>query len=396
MTMISKKGVTMEGLLSYKTLFRKDTIEAPVSLHDQICNDLYHERYFNEMLCLERKRSERSGKPFLLMLLNIRKLRDEVAEYNGVVKKIANILKFTARESDIKGWYDYGSTLGIIFTEINGIDKDFLEKKIHDNLSKILRNDTVVKIKISLHIYPGSNKKQNSESSSDLILYPDFTKKKLSKRASQLIKRSMDIVGSFLGITIFLPFFIMVPICIKVTSKGPVFFKQERLGRFGKKFIFLKFRSMYSNNNPNVHKEYINKFIRKNKSYDGRSENPGDKLIYKIKDDPRITPVGRFLRKTSLDEIPQFFNVLKGEMSLVGPRPPIPYEIDYYDVWHKRRVIEIKPGLTGLWQVEGRSSTSFDEMVRLDLKYLKEWSLWLDIKILLRTPKVVILCKGGY
>jgi lipopolysaccharide/colanic/teichoic acid biosynthesis glycosyltransferase len=153
---------------------------------------------------------------------------------------------------------------------------------------------------------------------------------------------------------------------------------------------------MYSNNDPNVHKEYITQLIRESKNYNGRNDNPGDKLIYKIKDDPRITPIGRLLRKTSLDEIPQFFNVLKGEMSLVGPRPPILYEIDNYDIWHKRRVVEIKPGITGLWQVEGRSSTSFDDMVRLDLKYFQEWSFWLDIKILLKTPWVVILCKGAY
>ena len=108
--------------------------------------------------------------------------------------------------------------------------------------------------------------------------------------------------------------------------------------------------------------------------------------VYKIKNDPRVTPVGRFLRKTSLDELPQFFNVLRGEMSLVGPRPPIPYEVEAYDIWHRRRFLEVKPGITGLWQVEGRSRIKFDEMVRLDLKYAKTWSPWLDIKILLRTP----------
>jgi len=118
--------------------------------------------------------------------------------------------------------------------------------------------------------------------------------------------------------------------------------------------------------------------------------------IYKIKDDPRVTPIGRFLRKTSLDELPQFFNVLKGEMSLVGPRPPIPYEVEAYETWHRRRFLEAKPGITGLWQVEGRSKLKFDEMVRLDLKYAKTWSPWLDIKILLRTPTVVLRGDGAY
>jgi lipopolysaccharide/colanic/teichoic acid biosynthesis glycosyltransferase len=120
------------------------------------------------------------------------------------------------------------------------------------------------------------------------------------------------------------------------------------------------------------------------------------KRIYKIRDDPRVTLVGRFLRKTSVDEFPQFINVLRGDMSLVGPRPPIPYELENYDIWHRRRVLELKPGITGLWQVQGRSKTSFDEMVRLDMKYIKERSLWLDIKILLQTPFAVFAGKGAY
>jgi lipopolysaccharide/colanic/teichoic acid biosynthesis glycosyltransferase len=118
--------------------------------------------------------------------------------------------------------------------------------------------------------------------------------------------------------------------------------------------------------------------------------------IYKIVNDPRVTPLGRFLRRSSLDELPQFFNVLKGDMSLVGPRPPLPYEFERYFTWHRRRVLEIKPGITGLWQICGRSKTSFDEMVRLDLRYAREWSLWLDLKILLETPIAVIFRAGAY
>ncbi|MGC9976520.1 MAG: sugar transferase, partial [Syntrophales bacterium] len=118
--------------------------------------------------------------------------------------------------------------------------------------------------------------------------------------------------------------------------------------------------------------------------------------VYKLSNDPRITPIGQFLRKTSLDELPQFINVLKGEMSLVGPRPPIPYECELYDIWHRRRLLSVKPGITGPWQVSGRSSTTFDEMVRLDLKYINGWSLWLDVKLLLKTPFVILTGKGAY
>jgi lipopolysaccharide/colanic/teichoic acid biosynthesis glycosyltransferase len=117
---------------------------------------------------------------------------------------------------------------------------------------------------------------------------------------------------------------------------------------------------------------------------------------YKITDDPRITSLGRILRKSSLDELPQLINVLRGHMSLVGPRPPIPYECQNYEVWHRRRVMEMKPGITGLWQVEGRSALPFDESVRLDIRYVQKWSLWLDLKIIFRTPFAVVSCKGAY
>ena len=132
--------------------------------------------------------------------------------------------------------------------------------------------------------------------------------------------------------------------------------------------------------------DYIKRFIAGNVN----------ETVYKITEDPRVTRVGRFLRKTSLDELPQFFNVLRGEMSLVGPRPPIPYELEAYDIWHRRRLLEVKPGITGLWQVNGRSKLRFDDMVRLDLQYATAWSLWLDIKILLQTPRAVFSREGAY
>jgi len=151
---------------------------------------------------------------------------------------------------------------------------------------------------------------------------------------------------------------------------------------------------MHSVNDANIHKEYVKQFISGN----CQSKRPGETQngVYKITEDPRVTRVGKLLRKTSFDELPQLFNVLKGEMSLVGPRPPIPYELESYDVWHRRRLSEMKPGITGLWQVNGRSKTSFDDMVRLDLKYAQMWSLWLDIKILLQTARAVLSGEGAY
>jgi lipopolysaccharide/colanic/teichoic acid biosynthesis glycosyltransferase len=153
----------------------------------------------------------------------------------------------------------------------------------------------------------------------------------------------------------------------------------------------LKFRTMYTNNDPKIHQEYVQKFIA---GTDGLDKSEGsDKPVYKLVKDPRVTFIGGILRKTSLDELPQFWNVLRGDMSLVGPRPPVPYEFEVYDIWHRRRVLEVRPGVTGLWQVSGRNRTRFDEMVRLDLRYCQTWSIWLDLKILLATPGAVI--NGG-
>jgi exopolysaccharide biosynthesis polyprenyl glycosylphosphotransferase len=206
-------------------------------------------------------------------------------------------------------------------------------------------------------------------------------------------KRIIDMVGSTIGLLLFSPVMLVVAVSIKLTSHGPILFKQRRVGFLGRTFTLLKFRSMNHDNNPEIHKQYTEHFI-KNGMPMGKGE--GQKSIYKIENDPRVTHVGRFLRKTSLDELPQFVNVLKGEMSLVGPRPPIPYEYMHYDIWHKRRAWEVKPGITGLWQIKGRSKATFDQMARLDLKYLKERSLWLDLKILIQTPWVVFTGKGAY
>jgi lipopolysaccharide/colanic/teichoic acid biosynthesis glycosyltransferase len=191
-----------------------------------------------------------------------------------------------------------------------------------------------------------------------------------------------------MAIVLFSPALLLIGGLVKLTSKGPVLFRQRRVGHAGREFTFLKFRSMFVNSDPAIHQEYVRKLISQQ-----LTEANG---TYKIMNDPRVTLVGRFLRKTSLDELPQFFNVLKGEMSLVGPRPPIPYELEKYSSWHRRRVFEAKPGITGIWQVYGRSRTTFDEMVRMDLRYVREQSLWLDIKLLFKTPLAVMRGKGAY
>ena len=212
-----------------------------------------------------------------------------------------------------------------------------------------------------------------------------------SRRLNCLLKRGMDVAGGLGTLFLLSPLFALTAALVKLTSPGPVFYRQARVGQFGKKFMLFKFRTMIAANDSTIHRDYVRKFIS------GKaSQNQNTSPVYKLVDDPRVTPVGKFLRRASLDELPQLINVLKGEMSLVGPRPPIPYECDVYELWHRRRVLEAKPGITGLWQVNGRSRTTFDEMVRMDLRYARAWSLWLDIKILLKTPQAVLSGTGAY
>ncbi|HAA03761.1 MAG TPA: UDP-phosphate galactose phosphotransferase [Syntrophobacteraceae bacterium] len=256
-------------------------------------------------------------------------------------------------------------------------------------------NDLLDKIVISFFLFPEEDHKKLHKEPPSEALYPDLTSKSRS-RTSILAKRSLDIVGSLFCLLLFSPFFLIFSLLIKLTSKGPVLFKQERIGQFGRKFKCLKFRSMYLNNDPTIHKQFVQQLIAGKVDVNRSECGGGTSTPYKIQRDPRVTPIGNILRKSSLDELPQFWNVFVGDMSLVGPRPPIAYEVECYDVWHKRRVLEVKPGITGLWQVVGRSSTAFDDMVRLDLKYVRDWSIWLDIKLLLKTPWVVITGKGGH
>lgn len=208
----------------------------------------------------------------------------------------------------------------------------------------------------------------------------------------KFLKRALDIVGAIAGLILLSPILLLTAILIKATSRGPILFKQTRLGYEGKHFTFLKFRSMYHHCEDRAHQEYVKSLIRGN---NGEINNGShDKPFYKIKNDPRITTVGGLLRKTSIDELPQLWNVLIGDMSLVGPRPPLLYEVQEYQRWHYRRIFEVTPGITGLWQVSGRNRTTFDEMVRLDLFYARNWSLALDIKILFKTVKVLFMPDG--
>ena len=197
----------------------------------------------------------------------------------------------------------------------------------------------------------------------------------------EVIKRLIDIVCPFLGVLILSPLFVIIAIIIKTTSKGPVFFSQKRVGKDGKEFDMYKFRSMV------VNAEELKEKLA--------AQNEMSGPMFKMKDDPRVTKVGKFIRKTSIDELPQLWNVLKGDMSLVGPRPSLPKEVAQFEDWmHKR--LEVKPGLTCYWQVSGRNNIDFEDWMKLDCKYVDERNTWVDIKLIFKTVGVLFGDKNAH
>jgi lipopolysaccharide/colanic/teichoic acid biosynthesis glycosyltransferase len=354
------------------------------------------EELFLGMLCFERKRAERSGKKFFLLLLNAQEAigtSRQATIFKGIVKAAES----SRRETDLAGWYRDDAILGVIFTELGALGEDVAVAALLDKLHRALAAEMTPRdlkmVEVSLHTFADDSEDDDSNISANPTFYPDLLHQRENKKFSFMLKRVMDVVGSSLAILAASPVLCLIALLVKMTSKGPVLFKQPRLGQFGNSFTFLKFRSMYVNNDLKIHQEFMKNLI--GGGHDG-AVDPAGKPVYKMKNDPRVTRVGRFLRRSSLDELPQFFNVLRGEMSLVGPRPPLEYEYEEYDVWHRRRVLEIKPGITGLWQVRGRSRVRFDDMVRLDLQYARGWSLWLDVQILAETPRAVLLGDGAF
>ncbi len=351
---------------------------------------------FLSMLDLEQKRTERSRRAFGLMLLKSATLLSAPAK-SRTLEKVLQAVARSSRDTDLKGWYQEGSAIGIIFTEIPAKEEktvaNNLMAKITEALASALTPTQLDQIDVSFHIFPEDWDEQTPDNSGKTTPHVELFRDMTRKKASRLAKRIIDIVGSLCALLVFSPLLVIIAIAVKFTSEGPILFRQKRHGLYGGTFTFLKFRSMYSKNDPAIHEAYVASLIA------GGAENKGSgtqTVAFKLVDDPRITRVGGFLRRTSLDELPQFLNVLSGEMSLVGPRPPIPYEVKKYDVWHKRRLLTVKPGITGLWQVRGRSRTTFDEMVRLDLQYARSWSLWMDIAILAETPRAVLSGDGAY
>ncbi|HTC46968.1 MAG TPA: sugar transferase [Candidatus Aquilonibacter sp.] len=358
---------------------------------------LLNEDAFVSMLYLERRRAERAQNRFVLILVDVQKIVSGISGKDRVVQMLAKSLSEATRETDVIGWYLENSLMGVIGTELGKASNEVVQKRFLDKFRAIFESTLGIEkstsITASFHFFPEEYGSGANDHSANIKLYPEIQKREDARRVPLAIKRVIDVAGSTAALVFLSPVFAAVALAIKFSSKGPVLFKQERLGQHGKTFTVLKFRSMRTDCDAKIHQQYVEQFIAG--QVDGNSE-AATKPVFKIQKDPRVTPIGRFIRKTSLDELPQFWNVMRGDMSLVGPRPPLAYEFRKYEVWHRRRVLEIKPGITGLWQVEGRSRTRFDEMVRLDLKYARAWSVWLDLKILAQTPGAVIQGEGAH
>ena len=350
---------------------------------------------FAQILSRERMRTDRSGRPLLLVLLELR-APSRRALFEKVLVRVIDSLEVCTRQTDIVGWYKEGSIIGVIFTDV--IDSPEVVDLIVAKVKLSLKEDLPGRIRVSACRYPDPGKDPGDDHGStcrpDARLYPAVRRKSWAL----FCKRALDVAGSLMLVTLLAPVFVIAAFAVKLTTPGPVFFRQPRIGQRGKPFTFLKFRSMRADADPALHQNYVKEFITAGKATRngcGSDESLRQNGLYKLHRDPRVTAVGRFLRATSIDELPQLLNVLRGEMSLVGPRPPLAYEVEQYDAWHRRRILEAKPGITGLWQVKGRSRTTFDEMVRLDLSYVDRWSIWSDIAILFQTPRAVLLCRDA-
>ena len=239
--------------------------------------------------------------------------------------------------------------------------------------------------------------KSNIELNQDTTMYGGITRERLRPKSSFFLhyikaislkealylffKRFFDILLSFIAIIVLFPFFLIIALAIKIDSPGPVIYSQKRVGKNGKQFIFYKFRSMCQDADKELAKL--------------KDKNEADGPVFKIAEDPRVTRVGKFIRKNSIDEFPQLINIIKGDMSIVGPRPPLPCEVKQYTVQQMHR-LDVKPGLTCYWQISGRSNISFQKWVELDLKYIKERSLWTDLKIIVKTVPAVLTKRGAY
>jgi len=357
----------------------------PASVDDRApADDVLLKDEFLRELHREKRRAERSKSPLSLALFRTDQ-HGVNAECN--IDDLLEILQGAKRETDILGQTD-DNTLVVLCPDTDGDGIIGFTGKL-GILAKTLSYRSIVATYPD-HLFDNFDSVIRHETE----LHGFLTTDSLATGGREYaLKFWLDMIGALLALCLFAPLMAVVAVIIALTSPGPIIFRQTRLGKKGVPFVVYKFRSMVTGGDDTIHRAFVAKLI---KVGNGVGAIPGHDIpTYKIRSDPRVTSIGRVIRKTSIDEFPQLFNVLKGDMSLVGPRPPIAYEASNYEPWHLRRILATKPGLTGLWQVEGRSKVSFNEMVRMDLRYIRRSSLALDIKILLKTVLVVLRCDGA-
>ncbi len=362
----------------------------------------YEKRYFLYRLKEERRRSERTGLPFSIATLDI----SDLAKFNNTLKNhqlkkiVTSVVSSNTREIDIKAWIG-NHKLTILMPDTSIDHAKPLIKKIRreiiratEGLSKE-RHPPNIDTKFHLSSFPESDLQNRGsflekDGTNPNMAYADLFDLPLLRECNATMKRIVDIVGALLGIVFLSPLFGVIAVLIKITSPGPVFFQQRRVGLLGREFNFLKFRSMYSDSDEAVHRRHVSDLMNHRVSFTKKTN--AVRAGYKIADDERVTKIGRFLRKTSLDEIPQLLNVLRGDMSLVGPRPHPTYEVQQYSNWELAR-LEIMPGITGLGQLSKATFKNYENVYRQDLKYCRQFSTLADFRLMLRTISLLIFGK---
>lgn len=330
---------------------------------------IHRSSVFRALLAHERSRADREGSSFSLLVLDVSALNG-----NGDgVQVVTKVVQVQTRSIDEAGWLDARS-IGVLLPA-TGQDGG---RKFAARLFKLLP-PALSRVPWTVYTYPDQWIRTGEGEDGEESPTPPKTVQTVFTTAMPVWKRVMDILGSSILLVVLSPLFLLLAIYIKLVSPGKVLFKQQRVGYGGRQFTFLKFRTMSENNDCQQHKEHLKELIK--------NAEPMEKLDGG--NDPRIIPGGKVLRKACLDELPQLVNVLKGEMSLVGPRPCIPYEADEYLRWHTHR-FDIVPGMTGLWQVSGKNKLTFEQMIRLDIEYATHLSLFQDFKILLLTGPAIV------
>jgi len=341
------------------------------------------ERLFKDALVRERRQADRQAAPFAVLVVDRIRRPSDGSAWVPIVRAVSAV----KGDAEVAGWLEKDAALGLLLPEASAKRALKVKWRLRREIATRLGVGALGGLSTRLYAH-GLESAAIGAAFPPVDLLIDAFVPPRHHPVRDAAKRGLDVVGSVVLLATFAPVWLVVFAIVKSTSPGPAIYRQVRVGRRGEPFTMLKFRTMHVNAGDGIHKDYMDWFI----SSSGQQPRNGSE-VFKLTNDPRITPLGRALRHISMDEVPQFLNVLRGEMSLVGPRPPLPSEVARYQPWHRRRVLEAKPGITGLWQVKGRSRTTFDEMVRMDLEYARTHSLWTDLKLLAATP--IAMFKGG-